>query len=902
MRVAGCEPRPVDLAFGRRVESFPIPAADSARTIQVAIEAGGEAVASRTVDLPPVRPLTIYVLPHSHTDVGYTGIQSDIEEKQVNNLLQGMAEARRTADFPEGARFVWNVEGTWVAKIFLERLGEAERAAFVKGVQDGSVGLNGMLLNTLTGLCRPAELLRLFREAARLGELTGKPVDAAMISDVPGYTWGTVSAMNQAGIRYFSVAPNFFDRIGGILANWENKPFWWVGPDGTSRVLVWIPRKGYALSHLYHEPSERFAREFCEDLERRGYPYDIAYIRWSGLGDNATPDGSICDFVKDWNATHASPRFVIASTSLAFRAFEAKYGDKLPEVRGDWTAYWEDGAGSTAVEMALNRAASDRLAQAEALWAMLQPRRFPAAEFDRAWDDVLLFSEHTWGAHCSVTQPAIPFTTDQWAIKQSFATAANLQSRRLLGRAAMGANGFEPDPAVRGDDVAARVSRIDVYNTSSWPRTEVVSIPREVAPAGDFATDDAGKAVPAQRLANDELALLVSDLPPFSGRRYTIRARAADASPSSTPPAPATAAGAVLANDKLRVLIDETTGAIAELRAEGIDANLVDSSGGHALNDYLYFTGDDPAAARRNDPVTIGVRNNGPLVASLTIESTAPGCHRLSREIRLAAGSGHVEMINTVDKKRLEAASYMSKEGKESLNFAFPFHVPGGEIRIDAPLTVFRPEVDQLAGSCKNWLTVGRWVDVANADFGATWATLDAPLVQLGGLTANLLNSQGDPAVWRQKIGPTQEVDSWAMNNHWGTNYKAYQEGPAVFRYVVRPHKGRVADAEASRFAVALTQPLVVVPGRGRAPASAPLLQVDPPDVLVAELKPSDDGRAIVVRLMGAEEPRGVRLTWGLTPTQVRLSGTGEQPNQEVGDAITVPARSIITLRAEFAD
>ena len=30
---------------------------------------------------------TVYILPHSHTDIGYTTIQTDIYEKQVNNLL-----------------------------------------------------------------------------------------------------------------------------------------------------------------------------------------------------------------------------------------------------------------------------------------------------------------------------------------------------------------------------------------------------------------------------------------------------------------------------------------------------------------------------------------------------------------------------------------------------------------------------------------------------------------------------------------------------------------------------------------------------------------------------------------------------------------------------------------------
>ena len=164
-----------------------------------------------------------------------------------------------------------------------------------------------------------------------------------------------------------------------------------------------------------------------------------------------------------------------------------------------------------------------------------------------------------------------------------------------------------------------------------------------------------------------------------------------------------------------------------------------------------------------------------------------------------------------MDKQRLDAASYTDKEGKESVNFAFPFHVPGGEMRLDLPLGVIRPELDQMPSACKNWLTVGRWADVANRDFGVTWVTLDAPLVQVGGITATLLNSQTNPDTWRKTIEPTQQLYSWAMNNHWGTNYRAYQEGPTVFRFVLRPHR-RLDPAEASRFAIGLQ------PAAGRDP------------------------------------------------------------------------------------
>jgi alpha-mannosidase len=887
LRVEGQEPKPVKLSFGLQTVDFSTPAIESPRPVKLALDYTGATVASRAVPLQPTRRTTIYILPHSHTDIGYTEIQTEIEDKQVNNLLLGMKYARQTAGYPPGARFVWNVEVLWAADLFLRRLDDAQRKEFLAAVKRGQVALCGMYLNELTGLCRPEELVRLFRYATQLREQTGATIDSAMISDVPGYTWGTVPAMAQAGIKYFSVAPNYFDRIGDILVRWENKPFWWVGPDGRSKVLVWIPYKGYAMSHVFHKLTPEFVEQYQAQLEATGYPYDIAYMRWAGHGDNAAPDPVICDFVKDWSAKQAWPKFIIASTSEAFGAFERRYGNRLQQVRGDWTPYWEDGAGSSALETGLNRASSDRLAQAEALWAMQRLAGYPVADFRDAWNNVLLYSEHTWGAWCSISEPARRETREQWTIKQSYATAADRQSRDLLSRALGGAQ-------FTADDAA-----LDIFNTASWNRTELVTAPKYLTELRKRVLDSHGQPVPTQTLRNGEMVFLAQDVPALAARRYTL-ADSAPAAPASGAKA-AKATGALLENDKIRVRVDETTGGIVELRATGLDSNLADTASGHALNDYLYLPGDDLAGLQRNGRVTIRAGEKGPLVASFIVESEAPGCFKLMREIRLVAGADFVEIINLVDKKRLDAPSYHAKEGKESVNFAFPFNVPGGEVRLEVPFGVIRPDLDQIPSACKNWFTVGRWADVANADFGVTWVTLDAPLVQVGGITANLLNSQTNPDVWRNRVGPTQRIYSWAMNNHWGTNYRAYQEGPVVFRFILRPHRGPTDPAEATRFATAFSQPLLVTGSRGQKVFGETLFRVSSPDVVVTGLKPSDDGRAMIVRLFNASaREQAVTLNWGARkPGTVRLADTSERASGRVSGPVAMPGFGLVTLRVE---
>lgn len=875
-------PSPVSLRRGDQTVEVDVPAADTTTQRAVSLDSNGRTLATQTVSMKPVRKLTVYVLPHSHTDIGYTETQSAVQAKQVQNLVDGIAAARRTADYPPGARFVWNVEVLWAADLYLNRLNDSQRADFMEAVKKGQVALNGTYLNELTGLCRPEDLINLFRFATKLSRQTGVPIDSAMISDVPGYTWGTVTAMNQAGIRYFSAAPNNFDRIGTILREWENKPFYWIGPDGESKVLAWIPYRGYALSHGYNQMSPTVVDDLSDALDQRNYPYDITYIRWSGHGDNATPDPTICDFIKDWNAKYAYPKFIISGTSEAFRAFEQRYGDKLPRMRGDWTPYWEDGAGSSALETAMNRQNSDRLVQAQTLFAMSKTSAYPASAFDSVWNNVLLYSEHTWGAWCSVSQPERQETKEQWAVKRGYAVQADEQSRKLLNE------------ALQADKTDDNDATLEVVNSLSWTRSELVQVPASLALAGDRITDEKGEPVPSQRLSSGDLVFLAKDVPPFAARRY--RAGSGPAYCADR----ATAQGLVLDSGAVRLRVDDSTGGIVELRGRGIDGNFVDTSGGDALNDYLYLPGDDLKGIERNGTVRISVGEKGPLVASLVIESDAPGCHQLKRELRVVAGQDFVEVIDLVDKARLQATNYLAREGKESVHFAFPFNVPDGSILLDTPLGAVRPELDQIPSACKNWFTVGRWVDVSNPEAGITWVTLDAPLVEIGGVTATLLNSQTNPDVWRKKVERSQKIYSWAMNNHWGTNYRAYQEGPTVFRFILRPHR-KADPAEASRFAIGFSQPLLVRRGSARS-SVGPLLEVSPADVLVTALKPSDDGKAWIVRLFGASgKDRSATLRWARpAPRNIFLSDTGEDAGKKVSRHVDVPGYGLVTLRAEF--
>ena len=362
-----------------------------------------------------------------------------------------------------------------------------------------------------------------------------------------------------------------------------------------------------------------------------------------------------------------------------------------------------------------------------------------------------------------------------------------------------------------------------------------------------------------------------------------------------------TVGDATLDNGLLHVRLDNQTGAIIELTASGLKENLVDLDGGEAVNDYRYLLGDDSSQIQRNGPARISIHERGPLVASLLVESDAPGCFQLTREIRLAAGLDYVELVNLVDKKRLVADSYYAKNGKESVNFAFPFKVPDGQVRLHVPFGVIQPDKDQIPSACKNWFTVGSWADVSNADFGVTCVTVDSPLVEVGSSSATLLNSQNNPDTWRKEVGPTQRFYAWVMNNHWDTNYRAYQEGPVVFRFLLQPHgpfdpAGASASPSAGANRSCQRGQGETVPARLRGWSSIHRmysLQESSP-VTTAKASSYASGKQPATT-------RKTRIEWSApAPRQVWISDLSEMPRKTLEGTVPVPAWSVVTLRADI--
>ena len=377
------------------------------------------------LDLPEPKRFEIYLTPTIHTDLGYTDPQ-DIVERIHRENLEKIIDALRST----GTKYV--LEVLWQIRDHLEEVVELNRR--------GLLGIQALPMNLLTGLLSHEEVVRIFYSMRDLRR-RGASISVAAVNDIPSSVWILPTILSSIGVRYFIQAINP-DRAPICIINRDlQTPVEWVGPDGSS-VIAWFSGcyKGLMPGlHGYHqgqwiglldsvERAESGLALFVWYYESRGYPFS-KLLMYGLLADNRRYNDKYIEIVNKLNDLLETPVIKISTTDEFFIDLEKEIrsrGISIPRIMGSLGTYWEDGAASTARELALSRRIKKLLFFAEASYAVdyLSGGSYPEKEFDEVWSDLVLFDEHTWGAWNSVWSPSDPSVIKQWEIKSSYVKRA----------------------------------------------------------------------------------------------------------------------------------------------------------------------------------------------------------------------------------------------------------------------------------------------------------------------------------------------------------------------------------------------------------------------------------------------------------------------------------------------
>ncbi|MBK7410360.1 MAG: hypothetical protein IPJ40_21260 [Saprospirales bacterium] len=249
---------------------------------------GNGPAAEYPFSLEPLREWTIYLVQHSHTDIGYTRPQTEILPEHLRYIDYALDYCDQTDDYPDNAKFRWTCEASWAVREYLESRPETQIDRLLKRIKEGRIEVTGMFFNFSeiadeTVLAAQTRTLKTFKDR-------GIEVSTAMQNDVNGIGWCMVDFFSGTDVKYLNMGQH------GHRAHVPfDKPtsFWWESPAG-NRLLAYrsehyMHGNALSLTSGYIDVFRSNLSNYLEDLENKGYPFDHTAFQFSGYVTDNSP-------------------------------------------------------------------------------------------------------------------------------------------------------------------------------------------------------------------------------------------------------------------------------------------------------------------------------------------------------------------------------------------------------------------------------------------------------------------------------------------------------------------------------------------------------------------------------------------------------------------------------------
>lgn len=732
----------------------------------------------------------VYLISHSHIDLGYTDHPESLWPFYVEMLVRAMDLIEATRDYPPEAQYRYTCEVLCVLEYFLRNAPSGQVDRLLAHEKGGRLDIGAMWAN-FTPLTSRAEMEWTMQQVRRLRENYGLRLMSAMNSDVNGLPWAWVDPLVDAGVSGFTMAIN---EVRGRNPS-PRSGFLWEGFSGR-QLLTWCGEmynwgRWFGVPQDVAQAKEQFSR-YLDVLSSQAYAYPFVLLQVTGelhWGDNNWPSEHVADFVCEWNAARHGPIFEIVTLSQFLDRLRALPTPKMQVVRGDWPDWWSFGVGAMARETYLHRQTQAKLSSCRRVMSINRPR--DASAIERRIDDAmrlcLLYDEHTFASDEAAQRPDSAFTIGTIIRKADYAYSAATIAEEVHQRL--------------GHELRARlnVSEDQALVFNPWPRTLTQRVP---IPAS-YATSNLRNPPPLapndfERAHGSGFESPVLTIAPGDHRVLSLptlrEPRLQDCADTDD-----------LELNGVRLSLSKMTGAITKWSKDKIDFPLEDAglncliletvreAGGRSVTWKPYNSWRIDGFGRHGSPDVL-VRQRPERV--LKVQRGGNGdevllrvCVELSRfgeaqiEYRPHKDGWGIDIVNQVD-----LPPWIEPW---SLYCAFMPALTSPESWYDSAGVATRLS-EQIAGACHDYASIGDWVAVSGSSHSFLLVSPDAPLVQMGGF--NYLKRFERPAA-----ASASHVMSWVANNHWDVNFPARQAGRLTIRYHIRWIAGRADESAFSQ-------------------------------------------------------------------------------------------------------
>lgn len=694
----------------------------------------------------------IYLVHHTHYDIGFTDLAEEVRRQQMGNLDRVI---RLCEEDPE---YRWTIESGNILRLYLAERSKEQSERMVNLLRSGQIELQAFDMQMLTETASFPELAANVSLSAGLGKKYGFPVECAMLDDIGGFTGCLPRILNEYGVRYLIAG------VGACQAElpWADLPhLFFLRSKGGGKILVWnlgidrteesteskYPFAVYGIGAVYL--GYRGCREFlglrdigieltmpgessgspmnaeevfdilCKRLEREKYPYEEILLQYGG--DNRGPAGFLPELVRKLNATGKYPEIEMVLPRVFFHRMETEYGEKIPEIDGILADPWN--LRINAVPSALKRV---RAAQRKYEAALMRGQEDPAL-----LESLMLTADHTfgldnygWKTKCDASKGGLRAAVfdrvrESWKCKDYYADDA---FRRAM----------ELDRKAKNLQISGDAEQIIVWNNAPHE----VSGNAELylgshAPVLLAVKDIRGREIPVQRTGLNRYQLWVEKVPPLGSAilfpEFSDRYNAAPDTPPSW-------IQESVKTDFFTLKFDACGNLNGITRKDGTPVFQDDSSCsfGEVLCETIrnYPTGNEhcgllPASDRtiaRGRSVEGGQTEDGELFFSVRQTGLLKNS-RFERTVRVWKKQPRIDFSVRLDKP--ESAE------KENYYASFPFNGHDGTFRFDQNAGIADVR-DLLPGAMQDLFFCSRYASVEGKEFTAILCCPDAPVVEFG--------------------------------------------------------------------------------------------------------------------------------------------------------------------------
>lgn len=780
-----------------------------------------------------MKQFRICLIHNTHTDVGFTGTQEEIELQQYEFLCR-VISILESGNYP---CFAWQCENFWQIDNFYEYACEDEKRLLEKWIRLGKIGLSGTYLN-MTEIVDAETLDYWAGQARQYAQSIGANSSSAMSCDVNGYGWVLADILSNNGYKYFF--GSIHTHHGMFPLNHCPACFRWQGPDGGS-VLTFISEHynlgnelglcpnsmlSYTIHDKYSKPldtvmfrtdkettekEELEAAEYriiryLEGLEKSGYPFEYVPVLVSGAyTDNGAPNEMICERVEKLNRIlEGKTQIELTLLDDFFQKIDSS-GAEIPCFKGDFPDWWAAGIGTLANSVRLYRGAQRNMRLIEKLD---KERKYQNIDIRRqAMKKAGLFAEHTWSYCATVFNPwslpnkAVELKNAAYAADfHSISERELLRLKRALGNKA---------PYVRRNPVwtvinpgsADRIHPVS-FSIDAWEYIDGCRFAPENYELRDMDTDSVLisqlKATP-RGPAYEALVFFKGD---ERKRIALVKKQESDNLINHN---------AAISTDGVRDMdsgestvmpskIETPYFSIKVKRGEGI-VSIYDKSAGRELltrDGISAFSGvrdvtpipEDSGIARKltrrsmgRNQVSFATKRYIAALSNAVITENGNVYALVELTYRLEGLERYVVRLKVYKQEPIISADIiMSVYGgmnPESIYISLPFNGTGNTY-IAKTGCLMRPGVDQLPGTCQAFYAVQDGILCQNDDTDILIAMRDIPLVRFS-------LPEPEPVVLAESTNEIgrKPLFAWALNNYWETNFPCNIAGDYQFSVTI---------------------------------------------------------------------------------------------------------------------